>query len=278
MVALFVSLSMSSKENYPVGYSATVVNTFKKRSAFEKGRFLIPHLKETDYLLDCGCGPGSITLDFASILKKGKVVGVDFEPSQIECAKQLMKEKKVSSAEFQIADILNLPYKNNSFDVAFTNGVLWTIGETLQVLEELKRVVKPGGIIACREPSFDGAQYYPESKIFEKAFHLQNRSLDALGNNRNVGKELSAYFSKVGLKDVQLSVSCDLYSSDEKRRLFADYWINAWNIAPWAKHIREKSWASLNEIKEFQQEFLAWGKKEGAFISAPWFEALGTVS
>ncbi|MCB1072045.1 MAG: hypothetical protein KDK96_02975 [Chlamydiia bacterium] len=46
---------MSNKENYPVEYSATVINTFKKRPAFEKGRFLIPHLKETDHLLDFGC-------------------------------------------------------------------------------------------------------------------------------------------------------------------------------------------------------------------------------
>lgn len=115
---------MSSKENYPVGYSATVVNTFKKRSAFEKGRFLIPHLKETDYLLDCRCGPGSITLDFASILEKGRVIGIDFESSQIECAKQLRKKKKTSNAEFCVADILNLPHANNTFDVAFTNGVL----------------------------------------------------------------------------------------------------------------------------------------------------------
>ncbi len=278
MAALFASLSMSSKENYPVGYSATVVNTFKKRSAFEKGRFLIPHLKETDYLLDCGCGPGSITLDFASILEKGKVIGVDFESSQIEYAKQLRKEKKISNTEFRVADILNLPYANNTFDVAFTNGVLWTFQEILQALEELKRVVKPGGIIACREPSFEGLLYYPESKVFEKAFYLQKRSLDALGNRRNLGKELSMYFSKAGLSDIQLSVSCDIYSSPEKRKLIAAYSIAAWNEAPWAHYIHEKSWATHDDIKEFKDEFLAWEKKDGAFISAPWFEAIGVVS
>lgn len=278
MALLFVSLSISSKENYPVGYSATVVNTLKKRSAFEKGRFLIPHLKETDYLLDCGCGPGSITLDFASILGKGRVIGIDFESSQIEFAKQLMKEKKISNAEFHVADILNLPYGNNTFNIAFTNGVLWTVQETLQALEELKRVVKPGGIIACREPSFEGLLYYPESKVFEKAFHLQKRSLDALGNKHNLGKELSIYFSKVGLNDVQLSVSCDVYSSPEKRKLIAAYRIAAWNEAPWAQYIHEKSWATHDDIKEFQGELLAWEKKEGAFISAPWVEAIGVVS
>lgn len=269
---------MFSRNKYPVGYSSTVTNTFKKRSAFEKGRFLIPHLKETDHLLDCGCGPGSMTLDFASLLKKGRVSGIDLEPSQIEHAKQLMKERALSNAEFQKGNILNLPYKDATFDVAFTNGVLWTLESPIKALDELLRVVKPGGIIACREPSFDGLLYYPESKLFEKAFNLQLRSLDELGSYPNIGKELFSYFSEVNLQNTQVSVSCDVYSSSKKRKQIAQYFIAAWDEAPWSKHIREKSWASEGEIKELQQELLCWEKKPGAFISAPWFEALGFVS
>ncbi|MCB1084610.1 MAG: hypothetical protein KDK60_00750 [Chlamydiia bacterium] len=82
---------MSSKKEYPVGYSKTVVQTFQRRSAHEKAAFILPHLKEDDHLLDCGWGSGSITLDFAQILKVGRVQGVDIEPSQIEHSKQLKK-------------------------------------------------------------------------------------------------------------------------------------------------------------------------------------------
>ncbi len=72
--------------------------------------------------------------------------------------------------------------------------------------------------------------------------------------------------------------SSDVYSSSEKRRQLAQYSISAWKEAPWAKHIREKSWASEEEIKEFQEELLRWEKRTGAFVSATWCEALGYVS
>ena len=54
----------NNNREYPVGYSSSVVNALKKRSAAEKAHFLLPYLKETDHILDCGCGPGTITLEF----------------------------------------------------------------------------------------------------------------------------------------------------------------------------------------------------------------------
>ena len=171
-----------------------------------------------------------------------------------------MEERKISNAEFQAADIFNLPYKNDTFDVAFTNAVLWTLEKPLQALEELKHVVRPGGMIACREPSSEGVLYYFESKIFEKTLTLQFRSQDALGCDRNIGKKLFFYFSEVKLYNIQLSVSSDVYSSPEKRSLLGQYSISAWNEAPWAKHVREELWATEEEIKGFQEELLRWEK------------------
>jgi ubiquinone/menaquinone biosynthesis C-methylase UbiE len=126
---------MSNKENYPIGYSSNVIQHFLKRSAQNDAGFLIPYLKEENILLDCGCGPGSITLDLASILSQGKVIGIDMESSQIERAKSLAKERNIQNAKFQTADLLHLPFENNTFDVAFTHAVLWTIRDFFRLLK-----------------------------------------------------------------------------------------------------------------------------------------------
>ncbi|MCB1082973.1 MAG: methyltransferase domain-containing protein, partial [Simkania sp.] len=68
--------------NYPLSYGEHAINHFTRRRAAEKARFLLPHLKENFHLLDCGCGPGSITVDLAEFLKKGHVSGIDLDSSQ----------------------------------------------------------------------------------------------------------------------------------------------------------------------------------------------------
>ena len=268
---------MSNNSEYPIGYSSSVVNIFNKRSAAEKARFLLPYLKETDHLLDCGCGPGSITLDFASLLSEGFAKGIDIEPSQVKYSKKLMEERKVQNAAFQTANILNLPFEDDAFDVAFTHAVLWTVKDPFAAIQELKRVVKPGGIIASREPSSEGLLYYPESKVFEKALRLQFQAQGALGSDRNLGKKLSYYFSQANLNEIKLSVSSDVYSSPEKRHQLAQYSIAAWSDAPWSEHIRAMSWASESDITSFQQALLDWQGSEGAFVSATWCQAIGQV-
>lgn len=266
---------MSNKDSYPIGYSDAVVQTFKKRSAFDKGCFLIPHLKETDHLLDCGCGPGSISLDFATLLPKGRVTGMDIEASQIQEAEVLKGERGVTNATFIQGNITALPFKDHTFDVSFTNAVLWTLSDPIPALKELIRVTKPGGLIACREPSAEGILFYPESSIIRKSLELQCKGQAALKCDRNLGKKLATHFSSLELKDVDLSVSSDVYSSLERRELLANYSISAWKEAPWAKFLLEHQWVTPEEIQSFEEELIKWQKTPGAFISATWCEALG---
>lgn len=267
-----------SNSTYPIGYSFSVVKQFKRRSANEKAAFLLPHLKETDRLLDCGCGPGSITLDFAALLKKGSVCGIDIEPSQVEFAKQLAAERGIKNAQFQSADLFDLPFSDHTFDVVFAHAVLWTLKNPIDALQEIKRVIRPGGLIALREPCADGIIYYPESEVFENAFRLQIRAQNDLGCDCYFGKKLGSLLLQERVQDLQLTVTSDVYSSPEKRDQVVQYFVAAWQEAPWSQHIRKMSWASEGELYSFQKELVAWSKKDGAFISANWCEALGTVS
>jgi len=218
------------------------------------------------------------TLDLASILSQGKVVGIDKESSQIERAKSLAKERRIQNVEFQTADLLNLPFENDSFDIAFTHAVLWTLSDFFAGIEELKRVVKPGGIVACREPYVEGLVYYPESDLLNRAFDLQFRSHREFGCDNNLGKKLSSYFTQAQLNNIQTSVSCNVYSSEDEREGRVQALIESWKKSPWARNIREKKGASEEEIQEFQQALRVWKEQPGAFMSTTWCEVIGYVS
>ena len=73
---------MDIREKYLGGYSKEVLDALSFRRAEKAGAFFIPHLKKGIRVLDCGCGPGSITVDFAEIVSPGKVTGLDIEDTQ----------------------------------------------------------------------------------------------------------------------------------------------------------------------------------------------------
>ena len=53
-------------------------------------------------LLDCGCGPGTITIGLAQIVAFGRLVGIDIEPSLVERAGALGRQNGVSNVHFQV--------------------------------------------------------------------------------------------------------------------------------------------------------------------------------
>ena len=76
------------------GYDAAdVQRSYTNRDAVQVANFLVPHLSEGMSVLDCGCGPGPLTLGFAEIVAPGRVVGIDIEPTMIDQANQLAADR-----------------------------------------------------------------------------------------------------------------------------------------------------------------------------------------
>src|SRR5436853_4687301 len=88
-------------EVYTIGYSERLRNLMARRTASACAGFLIPYLRPGMALLDCGCGPGSITLDLAEVVAPGAVIGVDREPTQIAVARELAVERGLTNVSFE---------------------------------------------------------------------------------------------------------------------------------------------------------------------------------
>ena len=83
------SSNFNTKERYTLGYSPQMIEQLQKRTAAKEAGFLLPHLCPGMRLLDCGCGPGGISVGLAEAVAPGQVVGVDIEPSQLKPAQPL---------------------------------------------------------------------------------------------------------------------------------------------------------------------------------------------
>ena len=93
-------------------------------------------------LLEVGCGMGTDLLQFAA--GGALCTGVDLTPRSIELSR-LHFALYERHAEFLLADGERLPFKDESFDVVYSNGVLHHTPDTEQGVREIHRVLRPGG-------------------------------------------------------------------------------------------------------------------------------------
>lgn len=114
------------------------------RRTGEAAAFLMPHLRAGMRLIDCGCGPGSITADLARALAPGEAIGIDLREDALTQGCALARERGIANVAFQAASVYHLPYADNSFDAAFACAVLQHLAAPLAALKEMRRVLKPG--------------------------------------------------------------------------------------------------------------------------------------
>jgi len=102
--------------------------------------------KEGDAVLDCATGTGDLAIAFKKAVGSGRVVGTDFTPEMIALARQ-----KSRDITFDVADVTNLPFEDDSFDIASISFGIRNVGDPARGIAEMVRVVRPGGRVIVLE-------------------------------------------------------------------------------------------------------------------------------
>lgn len=106
-------------------------------------------------VLEIGCGSGAFTTFVARALGNGgKVYALDIQPAMLkQLEKKLAKpgNQEIKNIKLIQASAYNLPLENNSLDLVYMITVLQEIPDRQKALAEIKRVLKPEGILAATE-------------------------------------------------------------------------------------------------------------------------------
>jgi SAM-dependent methyltransferase len=102
-------------------------------------------LKRTDRVLDVACGPGNFTRAFARAAPEGVVVGLDASKPMLDRA---VVEDNPANVSYVRGDAHALPFKDSSFDAVCCFAALYFISDPLTAVDEIVRVLAPGGRVA----------------------------------------------------------------------------------------------------------------------------------
>jgi ubiquinone/menaquinone biosynthesis C-methylase UbiE len=178
-------------------------------------------LANVNTLLDVGCGQCHWTRIVSSFLAKGsEVTAVDSDPKwgqENEKLQGFFAEKEIA---FQIkkADVLNLPFADDSFDAVTCQTVLIHLENPLEALREMKRVLKPGGILICAEPNNLIASVLKDSitaefdvgeiiEWFTFGLIKEKGKINLGRGDNSLGDLLPQFFSQLGLNDIRAYIS-----------------------------------------------------------------------
>ena len=110
--------------------------------------FSMGELKAGERVIDVGCGAGFDSLIAAiQVGPTGRVISIDMTPAMLEKAAAGARELGLSNVEFRGGLAEELPVPDGSIDVVISNGVINLCPDKVAVMEELARVLKPGGRI-----------------------------------------------------------------------------------------------------------------------------------
>jgi SAM-dependent methyltransferase len=179
-----------------------------------------PYVQKDSRILDCGCGPGSITVGLAEWAFQGEVIGVDTAEESLQVARDLARKHHLPNVEFREGDLFELPFANSSFDVVFSSAVLCHVQRPDKAISEMKRVLRPNGYLAIRDVIVDAAVFYPQDDLLRDFFRVIGLGMSHTGGNPNIGRELGVFLSETGFGDVLLTVGTNQPSSFEERSEF----------------------------------------------------------
>ena len=233
-----------------------------RRRADRWAAFLLPHLQPGMRLLDVGCGPASNTAGLAEAVAPGPAVGIDFDPARVAGS-----TVTVASARGE-----HLPFADASFDAVFACAVLQHVADPDAIVREMRRVARPGAVVALADADWDGFLVHPADPLLERGQEVL-RALRSTGDP-TVGKRLRHLLATNGFVD---AVATATTSSEGGAGTEAAGGFRAAAFeAPSAVALAESTGTSTaEEMAAIAAAWRQWGASPGAFFAGFWVEALG---
>ncbi|WP_190802627.1 methyltransferase domain-containing protein [Leptolyngbya sp. FACHB-261] len=246
-----------------------------QRTVDSHAAFFRAYLRPGFHLLDCGCGPGTITLGFAPLISPGLVTGVDLEASQIQVARERSVASGLSNLRFQVSSIYELPFANHCFDAAFSHAVMEHLQQPVKALQELHRVLKPGGVVGLRSPDWGGFLLAPASAELEEALAYYKQIQQRNGGDPYIGRQLGALLRQAGFTNIKVSASYQCY---ENLSLIAEYLalqIEASDSNEQSNRSKENAGSSRHQsCAEMGNTLRAWSQHRDSWFAQAWCEAV----
>jgi SAM-dependent methyltransferase len=178
--------------------------------------------------VEIGCGPrGCLELLAERVGRKGRVVGVERSAEEVASAREFVAAAKLANVQVVEADARDTGLPAHSFDLATARLVLVNVPKPEQIVAEMVRLVRPGGIVALHEPDSTTQRFDPPLPALVRIQQLISASAERSGMDRTVALRTPRLLRELGLLDVQVHPLVHVYPPGHSRREMPLYFAEA---------------------------------------------------
>lgn len=254
---------------YPLGHTPSEID----RLQFQAGLFYDPLLatlaERATHCLEIGAGVGSNLPSVRAANAHLDFTGIDISPAAINQAHQMHGNE---TTRFAVMNASALDFPENSFDLVISKLVLWSVGAHLQtVIQEVLRVLKPGGVFYTFEPYNKALTFAPARPHLERLISQWDASAVKTGSDPFIGPKIPSALTSAGFNRVQTQFFPVLATSHQPEKyraicnnLKAFYFGDA-KTNPHSDMRAEKVNRAMDELFEdglvMDSFFVSWGSK-----------------
>ncbi len=231
-----------------------------------------------DAVLELGCGVGAQIRVLLERFPRIHFTGVDLSPEQLARAARLLADPLAAGkVDLVEASAYRLPFADASFDGAYGIWVLEHLNDHDAPLREVRRVLKPGGVVVCTEVFNAGLFTHPPMSGLTRWWRAFNTLQRELGGEPDVGIRLAALLAGAGFEDVRFrEVSPQLDGrarNPGERRAFLDFWQTL--LLSGSAQLRAHGRIGDDDIAALKADFAALAENPDAIFRYAAFQASG---
>jgi ubiquinone/menaquinone biosynthesis C-methylase UbiE len=265
-------------ETYTHGHHESVLRSHRWRTAENSAGYLLDHLAGGLDLLDVGCGPGTITIDLAGLVAPGRVVGLDPSAEVIAAATADAEAAGSANLELRVGDVYALDLADGSFDVVHAHQVLQHLADPVAALREMRRVCRPGGLVAARDSIYRAMTWFPAEPGLDRWLEVYCAVAEANGGEPDAGSHLLSWAQAAGFDDIRCTATAWCYATPDERKWWSELWADRTSSTALADRAVELGEATREELAELAEAWRRWGAHDDAWFAVPCGEILALTT
>jgi len=253
---------------YTHGHHESVLRSHRWRTAANSAGYLLPLLRPGMRLLDVGCGPGTITMDLADVVGPGgTVTALERTEDALDLARGEAERRGTTNVGFVVGNVQALDLPDASFDVVHAHQVLQHVDDPVLALREMRRVCRPGGIVAARDSDYAGFTWYPAVPELDRWLEVYSAVARSNSAEPDAGRRLLAWARAAGLTDVTASSATWCYASPMDRAWWGGLWADRIVDSDLARQAVDRGLATTTELSALADGWRRWAAHDDGWFS-----------
>jgi SAM-dependent methyltransferase len=207
----------------------------------------------------------------------GQVVAIDAASDVLAIARAEADRRGQANVSFEVGDVYELGFDDDTFDVVHAHQVLQHLSDPVAALKEMRRVARPGGLIAARDGDYGGMFWFPEDPGLTEWQALYRQVARALGGEPDAGRHMLSWARQAGLAQIQASASAWCYTGPQDRPWWGASWAERLTLSPFGDRAVEHGLATRDDLERLAEGWRRWAASEDGWFTIPHGEILCQV-